>query len=788
VECLEDRLAPAAFTVTNANDGGPGSLRAAVAQANSLPGGDAIVFAPQLARQTISLTTADDTALGRSALVVTDPLSIIGSGQTITRGGSAPLRLFRVTISGSLVLRNLTLSNGLAQGGSGGAGGGGAAGLGGAVYAQGTFSAFDTSFIGNRAVGGAGGAAVNNDSGGGGGGLLLAGATGHLDGGLGGGPNPGSAGLAAGAGLQAGGPGGAGGLGGGGGGGGTGDIAGGAGGVGGFGGGGGGGSAAFGSSIQPGNPGGGGGKGGFGGGGGGGGKGVGAFAALGGAGGFGGSRGGQGTVAALEAAGFGGGGGGGAGMGGAVFDEQAVITLYRCTLAGNTAQGGAGGAAGTGAAAVTAGSAGGGAGGAVFNLGGAVHVTDCTFAGNTAAAGPSGNAGFGAGGSALYNLDGTEDITASTVAGNATTAGAGGAGVIVVSQDSGIPGVGMTAAATLVGDVLANTTGGPDLVCVGGPSGGSATVTATAPNLVRTKAAFAGGTVTGTPLTADPLLDPLRDNGGPTLTMALRPGSPALGVGTASGTPVFDQRGAARDHFPDLGAYEAVSPLTPVGVPVDALFGPAPDASANEALVKGLYHTILMRDADPAALQALVPALAGGQITQQQLAAGLYNSTEARQKQATTFYRQILRRDPDPAGLQAMTQALQAGVDEASLMVGLFASAEFASTNDNGAFLTALYGAALGRNPDPTGFNAAKSLLDGNQITRQQLAQSFLRSTEGAQRVVDSYFQTYLRRSADPAALAAVAQSIQAGTHYGTFAVIILGSPEFAADAAAAVP
>jgi hypothetical protein len=55
---------------------------------------------------------------------------------------------------------------------------------------------------------------------------------------------------------------------------------------------------------------------------------------------------------------------------------------------------------------------------------------------------------------------------------------------------------------------------------------------------------------------ADALLEPLADNGGPTRTMALGDGSPALGVG--ADCPETDQRGESRDPAGcDLGAYES---------------------------------------------------------------------------------------------------------------------------------------------------------------------------------------------------------------------------------------
>jgi hypothetical protein len=59
LESLEDRLAPATFTVANANDAGSGSLRAAIATANSAPGADLIAFnIPGTGAHTINLASA----------------------------------------------------------------------------------------------------------------------------------------------------------------------------------------------------------------------------------------------------------------------------------------------------------------------------------------------------------------------------------------------------------------------------------------------------------------------------------------------------------------------------------------------------------------------------------------------------------------------------------------------------------------------------------------------------------------------------------------------------------
>lgn len=72
------------------------------------------------------------------------------------------------------------------------------------------------------------------------------------------------------------------------------------------------------------------------------------------------------------------------------------------------------------------------------------------------------------------------------------------------------------------------------------------------------------GWVTSDILDVDPLLGPLQDNGGRTLTHALLSGSPAIDTGDEDGNPVIDQRGIARPQnatadataTADIGAIE----------------------------------------------------------------------------------------------------------------------------------------------------------------------------------------------------------------------------------------
>ena len=94
-------------------------------------------------------------------------------------------------------------------------------------------------------------------------------------------------------------------------------------------------------------------------------------------------------------------------------------------------------------------------------------------------------------------------------------------------------------------------------------------------NLIGSTAGGGGGFASTDLLNVDPLLGPLLDNGGPTLTMALLPGSPAIDAGDNTDAPEFDQRGPG---FPrivngtiDIGAFEVQATTFTDPTPVSRL-------------------------------------------------------------------------------------------------------------------------------------------------------------------------------------------------------------------------
>lgn len=172
-EALEDRRVLATFTVTNMLDAPvvglyqpSGTLRQAVYDANHTAGADVIVFAPNLAGS-IELQYHDDLFMGASALVISSDVTIRGnnSGITISQNDAIGMRLFHVTTLGKLTTENLSVTNGSLRADDGLLPGeNGEEARGGAIYNQGSLQISNSTFYGNKAIGGNGGLGASGGS------------------------------------------------------------------------------------------------------------------------------------------------------------------------------------------------------------------------------------------------------------------------------------------------------------------------------------------------------------------------------------------------------------------------------------------------------------------------------------------------------------------------------------------------------------------------------------------------------------------------------------------------
>jgi hypothetical protein len=146
LEQLEDRIVPSTFTVTNLNDSGAGSLRAAVSDANAAPG-STIDFAKGL-HGTIKLTNGE--------LDITSSTTIIGPGaDKLSVSGNSANRVFEIGTGQNVTISGLTISNGVAVQGGG-------------IDNFGTLSVKDCTLLSNQAIGGSGASTTPDAANGGG--------------------------------------------------------------------------------------------------------------------------------------------------------------------------------------------------------------------------------------------------------------------------------------------------------------------------------------------------------------------------------------------------------------------------------------------------------------------------------------------------------------------------------------------------------------------------------------------------------------------------------------------
>jgi len=209
-------------------------------------------------------------------------------------------------------------------------------------------------------------------------------------------------------------------------------------------------------------------------------------------------------------------------------DNAGTAKITGCTISGNSAQS---------------------AGGGLDNVG-TLTLTDCTISGNSAA-----------NGGGLYNVR-TATLNACTISGNSGSAGGGlydRGGTAKLTDTIVAANLGLASAASDIGGVDASgVTGSFDLIGTGGAGGISG---------------GASGDVVLTTLVGLGLA-PLGNYGGPTQTIALLPGSVALGAGTTVSGVAVDQRSEPLDSVPDTGAFQSQ------GFRIGAVAGSTPQNTA----------------------------------------------------------------------------------------------------------------------------------------------------------------------------------------------------------------
>jgi hypothetical protein len=244
------------------------------------------------------------------------------------------------------------------------------------------------------------------------------------------------------------------------------------------------------------------------------------------------------------------------------FNGSAGLTIINSTVSGNSSGDGGGGilsvASGgnSGYSMVTVSNStisgnSAGDGGGIYNIGdyrsfAGLSVNNSTISDNSAA--------FGG---AIENYRGMLEISSTTFSGNSASVGGG------IYNDYSCCG---NATVSLQNTILKAGGIGENIF------NNSGTVTSLGYNMSSDKG---GGYLTGPgdQINTDPLLSSLQDNGGPTFTHALLPGSPAINAGDPTFTPPpsYDQRGPdywrVRSDRIDIGSFEVQAGSTPPPTP-----------------------------------------------------------------------------------------------------------------------------------------------------------------------------------------------------------------------------
>ena len=309
------------------------------------------------------------------------------------------------------------------------------------------------------------------------------------------------------------------------------------------------------------------------------------------------------------------------GNGGGLFNDGGTMSVTRCTISNNFASGddfaggGNGGGIGTfrGSVIITSSTISGnsgsissycnpvsGGGGGVYNFG-SMTISNCTISGNSVRAngfcdyGPNPVTMYGGG---ILNY-GNLQITSSTIAHNSASRGNGPSGGGIYSSGD------TTTDSSII--ALNSAPTGPDFT-------GGAALQSMGYNIIGNDAdAIISSKPTdqiGTPAAPiDPLLGPLANNGGLTLTHALQSGSPAINHGDP-GAPPNDQRGYGRAGVPDVGAFEfdGIPPATLGNVSTRAFVQTGDNVVIGGFIVQGTEpKRIIIRAIGPELTQYGVP-------------------------------------------------------------------------------------------------------------------------------------------------------------------------------------
>lgn len=246
-----------------------------------------------------------------------------------------------------------------------------------------------------------------------------------------------------------------------------------------------------------------------------------------------------------------------------------------------------------------------------------------------------------------------------------------------------------------------------------------------------------------------------------------------------NGTPIFiDGKAYAIAYDDQAGQNPSLVLLNQSGI--TTTFGPwqAP-SNQDSAYVNAAYENVLNRAADTAGLNHWLGLLTGG-ASRSDVSLGIVSSVEGRTDYIQGLYMSLLNRSAETQGVDYYLGLYAAGATDAQVRSIIFDSAEYFGLNgsDNSGFLDGVYRDELGRSPDSQGYDYFSQLLSQG-TSRTEAAAMVVRSLEGEQDAVGSYYESYLARPADPGGLSYWTGMLQQDNNNALIQAGILGSEEY---------
>ncbi len=210
--------------------------------------------------------------------------------------------------------------------------------------------------------------------------------------------------------------------------------------------------------------------------------------------------------------------------------------------------------------------------------------------------------------------------------------------------------------------------------------------------------------------------------------------------------------------------------------------GDTPSGTPHQQFVSQAYLDLLQRPVDQAGLTYWSGLLDSGQLTAQQVGAGIEQSQEYHSLIVNQLHGEYLQRAADAFGLSSWDNFLAAGGTEDQLRAALLGSAEYYALSGSSAvgFVSMLCHDILQRSADPVGAQSWINAIAGG-ASLSAVAGSIIRSVEGnALEVADLYFWL-LHRAPDSGGLQIYTQDLAQGVTAEAIVAAMVGSPEYVA-------